>query len=607
MKTSLIRYFTFTIFLFIAQNNMAQVGIGTTNPDNSAQLEIKSTDKGLLIPRLTEVQKNGISSPATGLLVYQSDNNTGFYYFNGSTWVSLNSDLDWEINGNNIYNLNSGNVGIGTNNPSNKLHIKGSITTILDDGFEDNSLSPFTTSGNQLWHTTSNATFVNTGTYAAKTKNALDHSQSSTLELSQTLTNSGSISFAYYTSTEATYDKLTFYIDGAAMDSWSGENSYTTISYDLSAGTHTFTWTYSKDGSLNDGSDKVAIDDIKIIIGGSVLTIEDGNQANGRVLVSDASGNAKWSDSSNLDDGDWTLSGNDLTNSNSGKVITTNTVVNESVLIAENTDSDATSTTSYGVHGITHAVDAIGNAGVFGESVTSGNHEIGVKGDYALWGVAVAGIGWSTSVNDIPNTGGSSNQTNDIGVYGGVDFDTGIGVYGYNPNTSGGFAGYFDGDHAITGTKSASVPTSKGNQLLYSMESPEIWFEDFGQAKLINGQVHIDLDNTFNEAVFIDETHPMHVFLQEQGDCNGLYFIPDQDGNGFTVKEKQNGNSNITFSYRITAKRRFYQDFRFGIDPIKPLENNVSKYKYRKPRTNNIDEMKKIIRNAEIEKERKKM
>lgn len=66
----------------------AQVGIGvpTANIDASAQLEVASTTKGFLAPRMTETQKNAITSPAAGLLVYQTDGTSGFYYYDGTTW-----------------------------------------------------------------------------------------------------------------------------------------------------------------------------------------------------------------------------------------------------------------------------------------------------------------------------------------------------------------------------------------------------------------------------------------------------------------------------------------------------------------------------------------
>ena len=67
----------------------AQVGINTNNPDASSALEIESTTGGILIPRLTETQRDAISSPATGLMIYQTDGTVGFYYYNGSSWANV--------------------------------------------------------------------------------------------------------------------------------------------------------------------------------------------------------------------------------------------------------------------------------------------------------------------------------------------------------------------------------------------------------------------------------------------------------------------------------------------------------------------------------------
>ncbi|MDW7997063.1 MAG: hypothetical protein RMJ46_05220, partial [Bacteroidota bacterium] len=66
----------------IAQQN---VGIGTNAPHSSALLDLESTTQGLLVPRMTQAQRNAIASPATGLIIYQTDNNPGFYYHNGTT------------------------------------------------------------------------------------------------------------------------------------------------------------------------------------------------------------------------------------------------------------------------------------------------------------------------------------------------------------------------------------------------------------------------------------------------------------------------------------------------------------------------------------------
>jgi hypothetical protein len=75
------------VLLLLTITTQAQVGIGTNSPAPSAQLDVTSTTKGLLPPRMTTVQRDAIVSPATGLQVYNSTTNTNDYY-NGSNWVS---------------------------------------------------------------------------------------------------------------------------------------------------------------------------------------------------------------------------------------------------------------------------------------------------------------------------------------------------------------------------------------------------------------------------------------------------------------------------------------------------------------------------------------
>jgi hypothetical protein len=65
----------------------AQVGIGTNTPDNSALLEMQSTDKGVLFPRLTSIQRVAINAPLSGLYVFDTDTKS-LWYFNGSLWIN---------------------------------------------------------------------------------------------------------------------------------------------------------------------------------------------------------------------------------------------------------------------------------------------------------------------------------------------------------------------------------------------------------------------------------------------------------------------------------------------------------------------------------------
>lgn len=66
-------------------------GIGTTTPNSSSLLDIVSTTKGILIPRMTLAQRNAITTPATGLLIFQTTNTPGFYYYSGTAWTAISS------------------------------------------------------------------------------------------------------------------------------------------------------------------------------------------------------------------------------------------------------------------------------------------------------------------------------------------------------------------------------------------------------------------------------------------------------------------------------------------------------------------------------------
>ena len=67
----------------------AQTGIGTPTPDASAKLDVYSTTKGFLPPRMIAAQRTAISSPAAGLMVYQTDGTSGLYYYNGTAWIYI--------------------------------------------------------------------------------------------------------------------------------------------------------------------------------------------------------------------------------------------------------------------------------------------------------------------------------------------------------------------------------------------------------------------------------------------------------------------------------------------------------------------------------------
>jgi hypothetical protein len=147
MKTKIL--LPVLLYIFNVCNTQAQnifpstgnAGIGTTTPLASAALEIKSTSEGLLIPRMTKAQRDAVlvSTAAKGLLIYQTDNTPGFYYYSGTAWTAVTQKAKgWSLTGNagttpgtnfigttdaeslvfRVNNLRSGFIGYGTSNTS---------------------------------------------------------------------------------------------------------------------------------------------------------------------------------------------------------------------------------------------------------------------------------------------------------------------------------------------------------------------------------------------------------------------------------------------------------------------------------------------------------
>jgi len=121
-------------FFLVLSCSFSQVAINTdgSSPDNSAMLDIKSTSKGLLAPRMTQAQRLAISNPATGLVVFQTDGTAGLYSNNGTpaspAWTMVGSGSgQWTSIGSIIY-YSTGNVGIGTATPTAMLDVNGDVT-----------------------------------------------------------------------------------------------------------------------------------------------------------------------------------------------------------------------------------------------------------------------------------------------------------------------------------------------------------------------------------------------------------------------------------------------------------------------------------------------
>jgi hypothetical protein len=223
-----------------------------------------------------------------------------------------------------------------------------------------------------------------------------------------------------------------------------------------------------------------------------------------------------------------------------------------------------------------NGVVGIGPTGVYGFSETG----LGVLGASLSKGGAagVAGVGADGGIGvtgfvPVSSTKADAQTVAIFGWVGGTPKQSGKGPY------AGWFQGpvVVDGDFTVMapGTKSIAVPFSDGShRRLYCMESPECWFEDFGEAKLVKGKAQIKLPRDFAAVINVDS---YHVFLTPYGASNGLY-VSKRTRQGFVVEEQGHGKSSLSFSFRIVGKAKDVKAGRFA-------KVKVSKAPQPKPKT----------------------
>ncbi len=184
-------------------------------------------------------------------------------------------------------------------------------------------------------------------------------------------------------------------------------------------------------------------------------------------------------------------------------------------------------------------------------------------GTVAASATGILGVGNASGTSVLAvGSGGAFNGTN----YGVFASSTGSG------NPSGAFEGFNNAtgntvyvdfwngtNYKILGTSpgtvSCSVLDSKGNSVvMHAPETPEAYFEDYGQGQLVNGKAHIDMDPSYAKNICVNDKHPLRVFIQLEGDCKGVY-VANKTAAGFDVVELDGGTSNITFQYHIIGNQ----------------------------------------------------
>ncbi|PHR98270.1 MAG: hypothetical protein COA80_05635 [Leeuwenhoekiella sp.] len=354
---SILLVFLIPIYAF------SQVGIGTTSPDNSSILDLSSSNRGLLIPRLNLVATSNtapVSSPAEGLLVYNlatvNDVTPGLYYWNGSLWISAKagsgagSASGWALNGNNLNGrANDGSTFLGTTS-YHDLYLKlnnQQIGRLQPNGGVALGLGA-SSSANQAFAIGESASAGNTSNYAfgrgsnASGSNAYAlgegsvSSQNKSYALGQSSNASGTSAYAIGESSRA--QGTNSYAIGASARSGAtgsfafGNGALSTSNNTLALGNESqatnnnstalgYQAVSSHQNAVAIGPAQTAVDNTiilgnttnttadayaatKVGIGTSSPTAKlqvdgtlryvDGNQLNGRVLTTDADGNATW-------------------------------------------------------------------------------------------------------------------------------------------------------------------------------------------------------------------------------------------------------------------------------------------------------------------------
>lgn len=224
----------------------------------------------------------------------------------------------------------------------------------------------------------------------------------------------------------------------------------------------------------------------------------------------------------------------------------------------------------------------LGQAGNFGIANVTNNktavagytNGTGVAGDFYILNTASSAPALSASTNGTGNAGYFvvNNPSNDVGA---LNVQTnGTGWAGNFTATGNGNGVYISapnqGLNVASGTKNAVVATANGARLMYTEESSQVWFTDYGFGRLQNGRVTVTLDSLFAQTVNLDE--PYHVFVQSYGDAE--LYVTNRTRTGFEVRARD-GDPSAEFSYRLVAKRLGFEQKRLERAPWADNDPNL--------------------------------
>ncbi|MBC7696245.1 MAG: hypothetical protein H7141_12455 [Burkholderiales bacterium] len=652
-KSNLFIVFLLLLISIVKSQN---VGISSSGaiPNASAMLDIVSTDKGLLVPRfaLSDITVAApVTSPTVSLIVYNTftsalaatSNNVlpGFYYWDGAKWVAFagSGSREWALLGNagttagtnflgttdnvdlqfRVNNIQGGKINIGSNQTFFGYQA-GLATTGTSNSFFGTNAGIINSSGLSNtgigYNTLSNSnSSYNTGVGVTSLRNLTSGGSNTFMGVSSGFyftSGSGNTGLGMYAAEGGngagigSYNTAIGYAAGSGFSGTPNNLPITSGSYNSFLGYGAAL----NSGAFNNAS---AIGAYALAGASDVMVLGSINGTNGATADTKVGiGITTPLYPLHVVTSAFAYAGRfeNLGGSNQAAVIGRNTAASGAgtgygvygytgqsagfAVRAQNINTSGTGILATGENAINLYLPA-GSGGAFTGVLTglvsSVNNSVGT-------GISASGQGLNTFPSLVGGSGGAFSGTT-IGLYGiannvavstaGGYFTNGNGSFAYvGYTTAGGVAQKINGPGAV----STIVKNTKNESVnLYCPESPEILFQDFGAGSLVNGFAHITLDENISKNIKVNGKHPLRVIIQLEGDCKGA-FVSNKSQTGFDVNELQGGNSNISFTWFISANRADaynedgtlfskFEDVRFGEAPgqLKQVVNESAKIK----------------------------
>ncbi|MEO8149106.1 MAG: hypothetical protein ABI723_15785 [Bacteroidia bacterium] len=578
---------------------IGNVGIGTTAPAASAALELTSTSRGILIPRMTSAQRIAIATPATGLLVYDNSFKL-FYYFDGIQWVPLQSNLGWLLTGNlgtspavnylgttdaqhfviktnsieaiRVLSTNQ-NVGIGQALPASKFAVNGNVSigavysamaapvngAIIQGHTSVGSSGPLAIDVLSSYATGSEVAVAG---YATGTNFAGYFQNTGTGTVGRfykSLGAGGSVIQAYMNSTANNANVVDIASNGTGNSLNISDSNTIAKSININKISATTTASaieianagkgigvYVKNTNATNANPGIKVEQTKG--DGAYIQMQAGNTGNGLYVYQNGTGLGQRLDMA-------------ATNPSIGFQINhagTERAIDINLTNAANAADGIKIIHSGTGKGINVSVASAASYAIWATNAgtvpaVNPSYVVGAYTSNFAPGVAIIAAGGGHGI--IGNSVLDALST--------TDHDGGIFIVRQNNLTSTNVAAASVGavingtTYKVIGLGAVSTLVKDLNndmRIMACPESPEVLFQDFGRGKLVNGLAHITLDPIFSKNIKVDVTHPLNAFIQLRGNCNGVY-VTNETQTGFDVIELNGGTTNIEFTYFVSATR----------------------------------------------------